>query len=161
MADAKEMKQAEAVFASVCEMLDNEEWTYDKDKENLAIKTGARGDDLSIPINIKVMPGRALVGIYSPLPFDVPEDKRVIVGVAVSLINDTTVHGNFDYDIQDGNLGFRFTLNYRDSILGEEALKYMLYVCCGTIDEYNDKLEKVATTEMDLDEVIALIKEDK
>ncbi len=160
MADAKEMKQAEAVYASLCEMLDGEEWTYDKDEENFAIKTGVKGEDLSIPLNFKVFPGRAALSLYSPIPIDVPEEKRVIVGVAVSLINDTTVHGNFDYDISEGNLGFRFTLNYRDSILGNEALRYMLYVTCSTVDEYNDKLEKIATTDMDLDEVIALIKED-
>ena len=35
----------------------------------------------------------------------------------------------------------------------------MLYVSCSTIDEYNDKLEQIASRDMDLDEVIALIKE--
>ena len=159
MADAKETKQAEAIFASICEMLDGEEWKYEKDEENFRVRTGVKGDDLAIPLNFQVMPGRAAVSLYSPVPIDVPEERRVIVGVAVSLINDTTVHGNFDYDITEGNLGFRFTLNYRDSIIGNEALRYMLYVSCSTIDEYNDKLEQIASRDMDLDEVIALIKE--
>lgn len=160
MADAKEMKQAEAVFATLCEMLDKEEWTYDKDEENLKIDTGVKGDDLGIPLKFHVLPGRAAISLYSPVPIDIPEERRVMLGIAVSLVNDTTVHGNFDYDMSDGNLGFRFTLNYRDSILGIEALRYMLFVSCGTIDEYNDKFEKIASTDMDLDEVIALIKED-
>ena len=62
MADAKEMKQAEAVFATLCEMLDKEEWTYDKDEENLKIDTGVSisarsGDRINVQLIMEKLGG--------------------------------------------------------------------------------------------------------
>lgn len=135
----EKIANAKNTFATLCSMLDNNKWKYDKDEEKLCIDCGAQGEDLPIPINIRIDAERQLILLLSHIPFSVNEDKRMETAVAVSIVNDRLVDGNFDYDITEGNLYFRMTSSFIDSEISEEAFKYMLYCSCMTIDEYNDK----------------------
>ena len=130
---------AKKTFATLCSMLDNNEWKYEKDEENLCIDCGAQGEDLPMPINIRIDTERQLILLLSHIPFSVNEDKRMETAIAVSIVNNRLVDGNFDYDITEGDLYFRMTNSFIDSEISEEAFKYMLYCSCMTIDEYNDK----------------------
>lgn len=158
MADEKERKRAEATYKSLCEMLDENEWRYDKDEENLSILCSARGDDLSMPIRMETDADRQLVILTSPMPFDVPENRRTPMAIAVTLANYGLVDGSFDYDYPSGKILFRLTSNFSECIIDRELLKYMLYVSCGTIDEYNDKFLAVAENDMTFDEIVKFIK---
>ena len=130
---------AKNTFATLCRMLDNNEWKYEKDEEKLCIDCGAQGKDLPMPINIRIDAERQLILLISHIPFSVDEEKRMETAIAVSIVNDRLVDGNFDYDITEGDLYFRMTNSFIDSEISEEAFKYMLYCSCMTIDEYNDK----------------------
>ena len=65
MADAKNLKQARAVYSTLCEMLDDRSWHYKKDEENLSISCGVRGDNLPISIRMKIDAERLLVMLFS------------------------------------------------------------------------------------------------
>ena len=54
MSEEKELKQAQTVYKALCEMLNERDWHYEKDEENLAIKCGAQGDDLPMEIIVEV-----------------------------------------------------------------------------------------------------------
>ena len=133
------ISSAKNTFATLCSMLDNNEWKYEKDEENLCIDCGAQGEDLPIPIKIRIDAERQIILLLSLIPFSVNEDKRMETAVAVSIVNNLLVDGSFDYDITTGDLYFRMTNSFIDSDISEEAFKYMLYCSCMTIDEYNDK----------------------
>jgi hypothetical protein len=49
------------------------------------------------------------------------------------------------------------TSSFIDSLIGDELIEYMLYVSCRTVDDYNDKLEKIANGEMTLAELAELL----
>ena len=157
MADEKQLRQAKSVYKTLCAMLDDKEWHYDKNEEELSISCGARGDDLPIPIHINVMPEKQLVTISSGMIFEVPQDRRVHMAVAVSVANETMVDGSFDF--LSGNFGFRLTACYHESLIGKDLLEYMLMCTCITVDRYNDKFAAIAQNNMDLDEVVQFIKE--
>lgn len=78
------------------------------------------------------------------MPFDIPEDKRIDMAIAVNIANYGIIDGSFDYDISDGDLRFRMTTSYRESILGKELFEYMFMVSALTTDEYNDKFMMLA-----------------
>ena len=160
MADKKELEQAREAFDTLCEMLDGNDWHYDKEEDDFTIMCGARGDDLPMPIKIQVDAERQIVSLLSLLPFDVPEDKRVEIALAVSAVNYALVDGSFDYNFADGTLLFRMTSSYRESKVGKTMFEYMLYLSCGTIDDYNDKFEKIINGEMTLNELVRFIQED-
>ena len=160
MADEKKLRQAKAAFDTLCDMLDEREWKYDKDEDNFQIDTGASGEDLPMPIRINVEPDRDLITLLSHMTFDVPEDKRVEMAIAVSAINYRLVDGSFDYDVVGGTLVFRMTSSYRESLMGKEMFAYMLYVSCRTVDDYNDKLMMLAKGKLTLKALVESFEED-
>ena len=48
--------------------------------------------------------------------------------------------GSFDLDIRDGELSFKLTSSYMDSLLSKDALNYMFAMACMIVDRYNDRL---------------------
>ena len=144
MAELKNLEQAKAAFATVCRMLDKEQWNYNRDDEKLSIKCGARGEDLPMDLEIKVDVERMLIMVLSPMPYVIQDDKRLDVAIAISAINNILLNGCFDYDVATGHVFFRMTNSIIGCKLGEEAMHYLLYCACQTIDEYNDKLLMLA-----------------
>ena len=137
-------ERAKKVFDTACEALADREWKFSPDEEELKIKTGAIGDDLPMDITIHADADRQLLLVISHLPVTVPEDKRVDLAIAVSVINNQLVDGSFDYDLRSGSIFFRLTSSFLDSSIGKEAVMYMLMCSCSTIDDYNDKLLMLA-----------------
>lgn len=157
MADAQKLRNAQAVFNTVCEMLDDKKWRYQKDTEKLKINCSATGDDLPIDVRFSVDAERDLVMFLSSLNFSVPEDMRETMAKAVSMINYPMVAGSFDFNPATGRLFFRLTCSYRDSLISKAVYEYMLLVSCGTVDEYNDKLLMIAKGNMSLEELKKVI----
>jgi len=152
MADNIDMQKAKEVFRTLVRMLDTRDWKYEKHEDKLLIKSGITGDDLPINFIVIVNPKNEVVQFYSSLDFKVPEDKRVDAAIAVCVANYGLVDGSFDYDISDGEIRYRLTSSYRDSILGEDLYEYMIMVAAATVDQYNDKffmLSKGAMTIQD------------
>ena len=155
---AENTKQARAAFDTLCRMLDDHNWHYEKDMDSLTVHSGVQGDDLPIELSINVDAERQLVILLSPMPFTVPEDKRKDLALAVSAANYNMVDGSFDYDYTRGRIVFRMTSSFRESLVGKDLFEYMLVVSCNTIDEYNDKFLIVAKKEMSLNEIIEYMK---
>ena len=157
MADEKKLAQAKEVFETLCRALDNHEWNYSKDEEKLAIECGAQGEDLPMKLTVKVDAERALIMLLSHIPFPIPEDKRLDLAIAVSAVNNRLVDGSFDYDVTKGNMFFRMTNSYLESMIGEDVIAYMLFCSCQTIDEYNDKFLMLAKGIISVEQFITTV----
>ena len=134
------MKTAKNTYYTLCTKLDQMGWKYEKFEENLVVKSGVRGDDLPIEFIIVVNSDTQIVRFMSKLPYNIPEDKRVDVAIASCAANNGLVDGNFDYDVLTGEIVFRLTANFRDSILGGDIFEYMVIVGSKIVDKYNDRL---------------------
>lgn len=154
MAEELDMKKAKEVYGALTRMLDERDWKYDKDEENLRIISGVRGEDLPIQFIVEVKPQQQVVQFISPLPFHMPEDKRVDGAIAACVANYGIVSGCFDYDISDGEIRFRLTSSYRDSVLGDDLFEYMIMVAAGTVDNYNDRFFMLAKGMMNIQQFI-------
>ena len=140
----QDMRKAVEVYETLCSMLDNINWKYDKIEEKLMIKSGVKGDDLPIDFLVIVKPRNQVVQFISSLPFNMPEDKRVEGALAICTANYGLVDGSFDYDLSDGQIVFRLTSSYRESLLSEALFEYMIMVSASTIDKYNDRFFMLA-----------------
>lgn len=143
MADVN-MTKAKEVYNTLISMLDERDWQYDKFEDDLLIKSGIRGDDLPVEFFVIVNPRNEVVQFISKLPFNMPEDKRVDGAIAVCAANYGLVDGSFDYDISDGEIRYRLTSSYCESILGKDLFEYMILVASRTVDDYNDKFFMIA-----------------
>ena len=156
MSDAMEMQQAKQVFESLVDMLDTRNWKYEKFENDLVVRSGIKGDDLPIEFIIFVKPKNQVVQFISKLPFNIPEDKRVDAAVAVSVANYGLVDGSFDYDISDGEIRYRLTSSYRESLLGADLFEYMIMCAASTVDDYNDRFFMLAKGMIDVEKFIEL-----
>lgn len=154
MADEKDLKLAQQVYADLCHALDSNDWHYTRHDAQLAITAGARGEDLPIEFSVEVDAERKLVILLSHLSFAIPEDKRIDMALAVSIANKGMVHGGFDYDIVKGKLLFRLSNSYIGCKLSDEALLYIVYCACGTVDNYNDKFLMICKGMLTLEQFI-------
>lgn len=157
---AADMERAQAEFEKLCQTFEEEGWKIQKDEEKLVIECSARGEDLTIDLHVQVDADRELIYLLSKMPFTVADDKRIDMVIAVSMVNDILVHGCFDFDVNSGRMFFRMTNSYKDSSLGYDLYKYLIYCSCQTIDEYNDKLLMLSTGILDMDAFIKLMNEE-
>lgn len=136
----KQLKKAREVFEYLCNMCDKMGLNYDRNEDKLVIEFGCSGDDLPMSFLVYVEQERQYIGLLSRLPFSTPEDKVVEIALAVTAINYNIPDGQFDFDIDEGNITFKMTSSYRESLLSEEVFKYMMGWALHTVEEYNDKL---------------------
>ena len=139
MADLINPQKAREAFATVCAVLENRNWQYQKSEEKMLIACSARGEDLPMNLNIRVNEDRSAVVIFSYMPYNVQQDKLLDMALAVAAVNNRLMSGCFDLDLTTGRIYFRITNCYVDSQISGAVYDDMLLTACWTIDEYNDK----------------------
>ena len=152
-------KQALENFQMLCNYLDEGKYHYNKVSDS-RIQFKLNGDDLEIDVRFSIDSDRALINLYSSLPFTVSKNTRDDMALAISYLNYHLVDGSFDYDYRNGFICFRLTTVYRDSIISKTTFDYMLDISANTVDLYNDKLFYISQGKMSLDEFKEFIEED-
>lgn len=147
-------KVAQDLYEGIIAMFDEMGYRYTREDENLLVRCTLKGEDIPMDFIFVVRDDKKVIQVYSPLPFRVSEDKRTEVAVALAYINDHLVNGSFDLDLSDGNVCFRQTTCYIDSILGKGLFEYMLMVSAHTTDDYNDKLLMIEKGMLTVDQFI-------
>ncbi len=152
MSNASSNKIARGVFSNICAALDEKEYRYARDEEDLRINFTLQGDGIPVEIYFNVDDEREFVQLLSPLPFSIPENKRAELAIAISLVNNHLANGSFDFDFNKGMIVFRMTTSYIDSILGRELFNYMLRASVLTVDQYSDKFMMLGKETMTLEQ---------
>ncbi len=150
--------KANEVFNTLCSTLDSINFKYDAKPEDLLIISGMSGDDFPMSFFIKINAGAQVISFISPLPFNISEEKRVELAVAICAVNNILLDGSFDYDIDDGSISFRLTSSYRESTIGNDLFTYMIAVSTKTIDDFNDKFFMVDKNMMTLEQFLESLK---
>ena len=132
-------EQAMRVFEDMCSLCDEMEIKYERHEDKMYINFTVVGDDLPMRMFLFINPEREMIRLLSPMPFSVPEDKMAEMAMAVCAANLTLMDGSFDYILEEGNIDFRLTASYIDSIIGKELFRYMIAVSANNADRYNDK----------------------
>ena len=158
MADELNLVKALEVYNTLLTMMDKKGWHYTKIEEKLMIESGVKTEDIPVSFYVVVNPRNEVVQFLSKLPFDVPEDKRIDLAIAVCVANYQLVDGCFDYDCRDGSLIFRLTSSYRGSQLSEDVFEYMIYCAASTVDAFNDKFFLLAKGELTLQQFMEMHK---
>lgn len=148
--ETKKLSAAKIVFKTLCSSLDNRKWTYNKDEEELIVRTSAVGDDLTIKLFIKVDAARSVMYLKSPLPLTLTESNRNDVVYAVTRANWAMLNGSFEIDVDDGYVGFKAVVPFMESLISEQLCKYLIDMSCRMVDIFNDKLDAVAKGEMSI-----------
>lgn len=157
MANSDGVQTARDNFSKLCAVLDDNNFKYEKNEEELSVRCIGKGKELPIELIIKFNPKLEIVSLLSPLPFTVNEESRKAAAVAVARINFGMVDGNFDFNYSTGKLIFRLTASFANSILGKDAFEYVLFTSLQTLEEYSGKLLTVCEQNMSVDQIYNFI----
>ncbi len=125
-ATEKQIAQGEKVLDTICAMLDGEELKYGRNDEDMSVQLSFNSDDFDIILVFKVFPERDLITLFSPLTFTAPEDGRQDIAMAMTVLNNVTYDGLWTINISNGDMEFRMTNSYCDSIVGKDCYKDMM-----------------------------------
>ena len=139
MADEMNIKLANQVYSTLCSALDARKWNYNKDEDDLTVSFGVRGDDISMFFIIIVDAERQLIRLLSPMPYKMSEDNRMEGAIATCVASFGMVDGHFYCDLSDGTIVFKLTASFRESIIGEGLVQYMISCAMAMVEKYNDK----------------------
>ncbi len=135
----KRTEKGQQVFETICKMFDDIGYRYDRRDDDHVIVCRVQGEDIPMEFFFFVRDEREIVKLVSPIPFTVPEDKRVDIALATTFLNNRFIDGNFDFDLGTGKIYFRLTASFIESDLGKKLFDYMLSLSTAIVDDYNDK----------------------
>jgi len=138
MSDAKNLKQAQQVYNTICSALDERNWHYTKHEKDLVVTFTVRGDDLPMEFVMYAEINSQLIRLVSRLPVKMSESKRVEGAIAVCAASYGMVDGSFEYDISDGEITYVLNATFRDSLIGHDLIIYMISCAGAMVDKYND-----------------------
>lgn len=152
MTDEKKMKNAQNMYNSLCKMLDEKGFTYQRHEEDLVITFAASGEDLPMHFVLSIDAKWELIRLLSLIPVVFDEDKRIIGAVATCRANYCLADGSFDYDYTEGKVLFRMTSSYADSLISPDLFGYMMAIAYRIVEEYNDQFLALSNGSMTIDE---------
>ncbi len=156
MEDVKNEKRAIEVYETLCSALDKLNFKYEKEGKDAdgdyTVRFSGVGEDLPMEFVMFCDVGRQLVRVMSQMPFAFSQDKRVEGALVTCRANYMMVDGNFDYDFETGKIIFKITSSFRDSLVDEELLLYMIRLAVSMVDEFNDKFFAVDKGLMSVDD---------
>lgn len=148
---SKEM-EAQSMYKTLCQTLDNMKWHYNKEEEKLVIRTSAVGEDLEMRLYMKVDADRSVMYLKSGMPFKCPAERIDVLSKAVIIANWAMLNGSFEMDMSDGYVAFKVVVPFMESIVSEKVCHYMIRLSCDMIDRFNDKFKALVEGTMTLDE---------
>ena len=126
--------------------LDSDDWHYEYDAENHLIRTGITLDcklrkaRVFIPIRAD---GSYIVNIVSPISGD-PKNMDELVKY-VAMANYGLANGNFDVDVEDGEVRYKIYVNCKGlETLPEEIIKDSIYAGWCMIERYGNGIAALA-----------------
>ncbi len=155
MIDEKKMALAKQVYDTLCEAIERRNWKFGKDEEKLLVHFGVRGDDIPMNFILVVDAERQLIRLLSPMPYKMSENKRMEGAIATCAATYGMADGSFDFNLSTGEIVFRMTASFRESVIGEGLFQYMISCSCAMVDKYNDQFLGIDKGEISIAEFIA------
>lgn len=143
---------AERNYQRLCQTLEKMQWKFTRHDDRREIVTSAIGADLTIALRFYVNAERQLMYVKSPMPYQIAESAREVVGKAVNMANFAMLNGCFEYDEAEGYLAFRMVIPFDRCELNEEICKYLILLTCQMVDKYNDKFFSLSKGEITLEQ---------
>lgn len=157
MATERQTELARKNFENLCMMLDAEAIKYVKSEERFTVQTGIRSKKTDILVSITLNADFSILSVACPVNVTVPENYAGQFAVAVSRINFAIIEGGYDYDPKSGAVLYRISTCYEESVLSEEALRYLLFTALRISDEFHGVLQTVVERAMTPDQIVNFI----
>lgn len=157
--DPKQTENLKKNAAVLRTMLDRRKlkYTVEEETEQRAhIRIHFTGEDIPMTLHLILRADRQLASVYSVMPFLISEEHRNDAAIAVAAANHGLIDGSFDLNLKNGEIRFRLTSCFIESVLSEPLFSYLMFVSAETVDRYNDRFMALNNGDMSLEEFLQL-----
>ena len=124
------------VFDSVIVFLQEDEWRYEEIPGEAAIRFGFTGHNARFECFGRVNEDHEIFVFYTVIPLRVPEAQRLPVAELIARINYGLNVGNFEMDINDGEIRYKTSIDVEGGELTPRMVETLLSVNISTTDRY-------------------------
>jgi hypothetical protein len=125
-----------SLFDQVAGYLDANDWRYSGDKDKQFFSMGCRIKDSTVRVGMDIFESddwRRVMTVVT-YPVFVPENRRPAVLESLNRINYTTIYGNFEMDMNDGEVRVR-TVTEGELEIADSMLERVLHAAMGLADK--------------------------
>ena len=137
--------QSKTLFDRVGDYLTEKDWSFSSypDESHVSFSLLLRNGSVRVVVDTGEAAGWSRILVYCIYPTFVPELRRQAVSEAIARINYTTILGNFEMDLKDGELRVRTVLE-SDSYVGELMIDRAIRKSLDLADQYQAALLGIA-----------------
>ena len=134
-----------ALFDQIVSFMDDADRHYDSDAEGGLIVAQISGDDgrWSVYVQITDDEDARRVVIHGRLPARIPESNRVKSAEMLARVNYELIVGNFELNLEDGEVMFKTTLDLADGQLTQEMFERAYQLNAQCVNEYYGQILRV------------------
>ncbi len=125
-----------ALIDTVEEYLIEIGWKFERDDDNDVIKTGVNAKNASFRVIIYGLEEKDLLTVYVAQDNNIPKDKHIVVAEFITRANYGLNLGNFDLDLEDGELGYKVAIDMEGGQLSTDMVGNMVGAGVSTMDQY-------------------------
>lgn len=118
-------------------------WKFEKDEDHGIIKTGVNATNASYRLIIYAIEDKDLLTVYVSQDNNIPENKRAAVAEFITRANFGLNLGNFDLDMDSGELGYKVAVDVEGGMLSTDMIGNMVGAAVATMDKYYPGLMSV------------------
>ncbi len=120
----------------VLQFCQEDQWIYQKMEKKPAIRAGYRGEHGTWIVYASVDEENRILTFYSLLGLNIPPGNRAAVGEYLTRVNYILRVGNFEMDLDTGDVRFRTSLEAPESDPSLAMVRRLAYANVQTIDHY-------------------------
>ena len=109
---------------------------------------------------VHIEAGERYVAVYSVFPFDAPEEHRAATAELLTRINSGLVIGNFEIDLEDGEILGKTSLSAADDLVSTAAISRLVEANLEAMDRYFPAIAAVASGDMTPGDAFATVNVD-
>lgn len=133
-----------SVFEAVTDFFKQDNWHIEKHGDETAFYTNFGGEHGQWRCYGETRESPAQFVFYSLCPIHIPELKRQDISEFLTRANFDLVIGNFEFDLEDGEIRFKTSIDVEGSHLDFNLIKRLVYTNAVMMDQYLPGITAVA-----------------
>jgi hypothetical protein len=147
------------IYEAVTKFMQDDGWPFERVGEEPIARTLFQGDHAQFVCFAQAREEQQQFTFYSMLPVMVPEHKRAEVAEFITRANYDMVVGNFELDLDDGDVRYKTSIDVEDAELTPALIRPLFYANVLMMDQYLPGLMAVIYADVSPADAIAQIEE--
>jgi hypothetical protein len=133
-----------AVMQAMKSFLEEEGWVHEMHEQGDAVRMRFRGSSGEWPLFAQEVGGGGKLLVYGLPDTPIPLERRVAVAETVCRLNWGLIVGNFEFDVDTGEVRFKTSADLRGVEPTVATMRHLVFTNCLMLDRYLPPLLAVA-----------------